>query len=250
MFLTRLIWLLCCALILGAPPFSVGLADEHHYRLRDGNRMEGLNDVPTASLDLRVVSFLGYRENPRLLANDYLKLKFYVPSGDPVFITASEMVPTRHYFMEPVRTKWPEGWQEFSQWPANALLVPEGIDPANLGVVARLISNEAGSSHLVPVLFYVNSSPAKLSSYKLRIVSRETLSSIDFGLKRYQAPQVLSEQTLTKKYFSAGTPITLRMDLTGERAGWFELWIEARVKDQLGGPKRTYFFFHQPNVSP
>ena len=231
---------------------TVAGANEFDFALRDGNRMEGIrNDVPTASLDLRIISFISYRENKTLLQNDKLKLKFYVPTDDQIFISVGEIVPLHYYYMEPLKTQWAKGWQVFAGWPVKAVLLPKGIHPSSLGIVARLNSKEPGGGLLAPVLFYSSMHPAKVFSYELRVVSRETLSTLSYLLKRWQAKNRHSAYTLSDDphdYIAAGTPITFRLNLDNEAAGWFELLIDARVRDQIDGPRRTYYFFHQPTT--
>ena len=227
-------------------------ANEFDYKIRDSNRMEGFrNDIPTASLDLRVVSFVSYRENRSPSPNDRLKLKFFVPSEDPIFISVSEIVPLRYYYMEPVRTQWQRGWQTFDGWAVNAVLLPQAIRNSSLGVVARLQSNEPGSGLLTPVLIYLSSHPAAVSAYKLRIVSRETLSTLSYRLKRWKAVDIHTTKIISEDpadFIAAETPITMKLNLGGEKAGWFELWIDARIKDQIEGPRGTYYFYHQPAI--
>jgi hypothetical protein len=111
-------------------------ASQDEYRLRDGNRMEGLVEPKTSgsgSLDLRVASFLSYREPLQLRPGDNLILGFYVPSVDPIEITASEIVAKRYYLMKPRQTRWLRGWQAFSGWPATALIQAEIDEPRYLG---------------------------------------------------------------------------------------------------------------------
>lgn len=230
-------------------------ASEFEYKLRDGNRKEGIrNDVPSASLDLCIISFISYRENRKPSLNDYLKLTFYVPTEAPIFISVSELVPVHYYYMDPIKTQWSKGWQVFDGWAANAVLIPKEIHPSSLGVVARLNSNssECEGGLLTPVLFYNKNHPVKVSSYELCVVSKDTLSTLSCQLKRWKADSLHSAFIVSEDptdYIVSGTPITLRLNLLGEAPGWFELSLDAMIRDQIDGPKRTYYFFHQPTIT-
>jgi hypothetical protein len=241
---------------IGAAVIQSPAADQHEYGLRDGNRMEGLTEPKTTgpgSLDLRVASFLGYREPLTLRQGDHITVAFYVPSADPIEIEASEIVARRYYSMKPTQKRWPRGWQVFSRWPAAAVLIPLGIDISNIGIVGRIDNGDApDNGFLVPLLFYVRGRPASVSAYELQVVSREVLSQVRFSISTGRPERSVFYKVLrpqSEKFFDAGVPIALQVPVRNEPAGWLKLEIEARIKDHLDGPARIYHFFHQPAVT-
>lgn len=222
--------------------------EKYDYRERGKNRMEGKQDVPSASLDLRVVSFLGYREDISFSSKDVLKLKFFVRTEEPIFITASEINPVHYYFMRPLRSKWPSGWQIFSPWQASEVLIPLGIPIHNLGIIARIGSTKEGSGQLAPLLLYTENPPPKIASYKMILVSRENLSKMQYTLSRIGTKPTSFQQNLHKD-FPAETPIILDLNLKDEQANMFELTVKGKIRNSNEGPKRTYTFFHNPSAS-
>lgn len=244
--------ILAVAVVLGvALVFQVASGDTrsaYGYIERGGNRKEGLKTVPSSSLSLRVVSFLAHREDKDFEKGDDIKLRFYVPSGEPVFLTASEIVPVHNYFMKPLKSDWPTGWQLFSDWPADEVLRPRGIRPADLGIVGRVNQEKPGSGTLVPLLFYVDDPPDKISSYEVRLVSREVLTVLRYDLRREGASEPILKKVLRKE-FSAGAPILIRLNLVDQPPGSFTLRLFSKIKGLNHGPKRTYVFYHVPDVS-
>jgi hypothetical protein len=231
---------------------TISVANEYEYSLRDGNRMEGIkNDVPSALYDISVISFTAYREDIKPSSNDTLKLMFYVPSHEPIFVSVSEKIPLHHYYMEPMKNQWDIGWQLFDGWPASAVLIPKKIYPSGLGVVARMSSKEPGGGRLSPVLFYIKKRPDKVSTYELSVVSGNAFSVLSCQLKRWESTSIHStfvESEDPEDDIAADTPITFRFDLTGEKEGWFEITLDATVKDQIDGPLRMYYFYHKPGI--
>jgi hypothetical protein len=227
---------------------SVSSDGKYSYRERGKNRMEGIKKVPCSSLDLRIVSFLSFRENFNLAPEQNIKVKLYVPSKEPVFITAGEIVPVHNYYMKPLKNTWGTGWQLFSDWPAADVLIPLRIEPAQLGLVGRISRDKPGSGELVPLLFYVDNHPNQIDSYEVCLTSRETLSVVRYTLWAEGSEEEILRKVVRKK-FAANTPILIRLDLRDKPAGLFRLSVKGKIRGLNEGPKRTYTFFHEPQVT-
>jgi hypothetical protein len=227
---------------------SVSSEGKYAYTERGKNRWEGVKKVPSSSLDLRIVSFLAYRENFNFASEQNIKVKLYVPSKESVFITASEIVPVRNYYMKPLKNTWGAGWQLFSDWPAADVLIPLQIEPAQLGLVGRISQDKPGSGKLVPLLFYVNDHPKQIDSYEVCLTSRETLSVVRYTLWAEGSEEGILRKVVRKK-FPASTPILIKLNLKGQPAGLFRLSVKGKVKGLNEGPRRTYIFFHKPEVT-
>jgi hypothetical protein len=233
------------ALLLLTESFSS--EGKYAYIERGKNRMEGIKKVPCSSLDLRIVSFLSYRENFNFAPEQNIKVKLYVPSEEPVFMTASEIVPVHNYYMKPLKNTWDKGWQLFSDWPATDVLIPLKIEPAQLGLVGRISQDKPGSGKLVPLLFYVNNHPNQIDSYEVCLISRETLSVVRYTLCAEGSEEEILRKVVRKK-FAANTPILIKLDLKDQPAGLFRLSVKGKIEGLNEGPKRTYTFFHEPQV--
>lgn len=239
---------LCGGFTVAAEPVH-DLAYRERGSAQGERRLEGTKAVPSASLDLQLVSFGARAPDAKPLPRQGdLNVGFFVWSEDPIFIVASEVVPLRNYFMRPVRTRWPMGWQVFGSWPQADVLQPLGIDPNVLGVVARLREDRDGARFVSPVLVFARDPPRQIGAYRLILRSRETLAEIGYVVVRDRDGATVKRVDQRHEY-AAESPIVIDLDFAGQPAGSYRIGVKARIKNLNEGPKRTYQFHHQPIVA-
>ena len=78
-------------------------SQDYTYKIRDGNRWEGIKPEGVGAPDLELLSLIGFRENYHIDSNVTLKLKFYMWEKADLFITVKELVPNKYYFMNPLQ---------------------------------------------------------------------------------------------------------------------------------------------------
>ena len=217
-----------------------------HYQLRE-NRYEGIKPIGVSAPDLELISFTAYRQEIPPDSNVVLKLKFFMPMDSTLYIAAKELVPRRYYFMESVVTRWQKGWQQFIPWPTAEVLKRIDLLPKQLGMVARLYQNRIGSGHIVPlVVYYSNSSPV-LDQYHLHLRAKETLSRVQYVLYKSNDRQSVIPKKILRN-LSAREPFTIILELSFLPEGEYRLLIKSRIKNKIGGPSRTYTFYHKPVI--
>jgi hypothetical protein len=230
-------------------------AQDVNYHLRT-NRYEGLRDLQYAGeAKLRLLSFIAYYEPVRLADQPVLKVRFFLPRTGSVFITAVELrrQGRSHYQMRPARTDWNAGWQEFSPWPTADVLVPLQISPDNLGVVARLDSEQdGGSGAIAPVIVYAGRYPQVAARYVAQFLPPSTLAKVDYDLINVDAGTRVASGRLceetpgqSKPCVAGNTPFEIAVDLSGQPSGNYRLVIDTRVYDHASGPSQQYFFWHE-----
>src|SRR5262245_42026180 len=133
------------ALLLTALPLLAQYDPALQYQKR-GNRWEGLNPKPVKGYDIELLSALvDYRE-PSSAWPQTLRLKFYLPAAEPVFIMVRQPRPkTAYYWLNKVTplTPWrPQAFNEFD-WPTQPVLRNLTSEtPDDLGAVVRLRQEE------------------------------------------------------------------------------------------------------------
>jgi hypothetical protein len=217
--------------------------DPYLYKQR-GNRNEGIKGIPVSAPDLELVSFVAYREQLDAGSDADLKLRFYMKGDGDLYITAKELVVSRYYVMNPTQTKWRRGWQEFSPWPTGEVLRPLGISVDQIGIVGRPDGTLVGSGEIVPLILYRSKLPPSLTRYTLHCRPKEDLRSVTYRVYRIADGKLISSDLL--RNLIGGTTFRLVVDLPGEKMGDYKIVLEGNYKERLGGPTRTYRFFHMP----
>ncbi len=211
-----------------------------------GDREEGVMDVPPASVDLRLASFVAVPESKSGLGRN-LNLKYYVDSPDSVFITASEVIPRYQYYMKAGMKGGEKGWWEYNSWKTSDVLDPLRLRAEELGVVARLGGRSEGSGIICPVILYTDNPPSKITRYSVVLVPRENLREMAYTVTRKGAKKPIIDRTLRRQY-SAGMPLLLSITIPESAEGWFALAVKCKLKGQNQGPTRTYRFYHKRDV--
>ena len=105
--------------------YTVFANEEYGYERRS-NRFEGLKGIKRGAKDLRLLSFVTYREPLSLSDSPELRIRFFLLQPSEVYITAIQIRDQgdSYYYMNPVQTTWGSGWQEFHSWPTNEVLKP------------------------------------------------------------------------------------------------------------------------------
>lgn len=213
------------------------------YKLRN-NRYEGVKSVDVSAPDLELLSFVAYREEIPPGSDVNLTVKFFMSSDTTLYITAKELIPKRYYLMKPLIKNWEKGWQQFSPWPTSEVIIPLNINLEQLGVVGRLFSERIGSGHIAPLVIFHSEFKSPIEKYHLYLISKETLSRLNYYLYRTDDRQPFESEKVRKTFFSK-TPIPIVIDMTTQSEGMYRLFIKSRVKGRPDGPKRTYFFYHK-----
>lgn len=221
-------------------------SQDYTYQIRDGNRWEGIRPEGVSAPDLELLSLIVFRENYNINSNVTLKLKFYMWEKANLYITAKELVPNKYYFMNPLKVDWEKGWQEFSEWPIDAVLRPNHINSDQLGIIGRLYNDRIGSGVIIPIILYQSNVPKHIDQYTLHFVSKEDLRIVAWELYHVNSNVLIMQDNLHE--LLGGCPFSIIIDFSNEKSGYYKLTLNCRYKYRPGGPKRTYFFYHKDEV--
>ncbi|MBN1349279.1 hypothetical protein JXJ21_07710 [candidate division KSB1 bacterium] len=212
-----------------------------------GNRYEGVELLGVRAPDLELISFMGYQEETPPNTDVILKLKFYIPADAKFFITAKELVYRRSYLMKPLTTDWQKGWRIFEPWPTHDVINQLELKVDEIGVVGRLNYDRLGSGQIAPLILYHTKPISRIDQYAFRLRAKRTLSYVNFALSKAGEEQPI-ESGILREPLPAMEPFRIGLDFSDKATGEYTLTINCRIKNEWGGPNRTYTFYHNPVV--
>lgn len=152
--------------------------EQFSFRLRDGNRKEGILRRKPVSGGVELTSAtIDYRDQTKLKAIDSCFVGFFLQQESEVQITIHE--PKRLYMMTPLKRTFPSGFSKFG-WPRYAVLAHLNIDVHNLYAVAE-IQNSDPLAIAPVVLFYVNPPVDTIKGYRF-IFRTDTRSDFKYHI--------------------------------------------------------------------
>jgi len=178
---------LAASIALVFAPFNTAFA-----QLKDwGNRVEGTQFHPNGLRDYELLGFYAYREDFSLRDDVNLRLRFFVPEDEPVFVEARELTAYKQYAMRAKSgsiSKVYGGWSEFpspnthTKWPVSDVLKPNGITSENLGVIVRLKTNAEYEEHIAPAMLFDERQPPQsaIAEYILYLKFAKTLRYMEY----------------------------------------------------------------------
>jgi hypothetical protein len=211
-----------------------------------GNRYEGIKPKPVSGYDVELLSALvAYRE-PGPTWPQTLRLRFYLPAAEPVFVTIRQPRPrTTYYWLDKVLPSppWrPRAFNEFA-WPTEPVLRKlSSISLDDLGVVVRL--REQGPSKretIAPAALFHTRPPPSTNGYRFTFKTNGTAHvtcKIYRGDKEaYQRPQNQER---------AGSPFTVSWNTQGQPEGEYHLELSGYFDDNTPLAKEV-LFYHRAN---
>jgi hypothetical protein len=231
-------------LLLTALPLLAQYDPALQYQNR-GNRYEGLKPKPVSGYDVELLSALvDYRE-PSPTWPETLRLEFYLPADEPVFVTVRQPRPkTAYSWLDKVMppTPWrPRALNEFT-WPTEPVLrnlTKMTLD--DLGVVVRLRREDPGRSETIaPAALFHTKPPMAANGYRFTFKtngSAHVTCRIFRGDKEvYQRPQNQEK---------AGSPFTLSWDTRGQPEGEYRLALSGYFDGDNTQLAKEIDFYHR-----
>lgn len=231
------------ALLLTTLPLLAQYAPALQYQNR-GNHWEGLKPKPVSGLDIELLSALvAYRE-PSATWPPTLRLKFYLPSAEPVFVTVRQPRPrTAYYWLDKVApaSPWrPGAFNDFS-WstePVLRNLTSDTLD--DLGVVVRLHQEgPAKSERIAPAALFHTKPPTAASGYRFTF---KTNGTTYVTCKIYRGDREVYKRPQSQE--KAGSPFTVSWEPQGQPEGEYRLSLSGYFdnNDQLA---KDIVFYHR-----
>lgn len=229
------------ALLLTALPLPGQYDPALQYQNR-GNRHEGLKPKPVSGYDIELLSALiDYRETSSTWPQT-LRLKFYLPTAESVFVTVRQPRPkTAYYWLDKVvpPAPWrPRAFNEFT-WPTGPVLRNLGsVTLDDLGAVVRLRQQDPGRNETIApaALFHTKPPPAATGyrfTFKTNGTAHVTCKIYRGDIEVYQRPQNREK---------AGSPFTLSWDTQGQPEGEYRLELSGYFDDNTPLAKGVIFY--------
>lgn len=239
-------FLITLILIVTVFQYQAVSQDPHEYKIR-GTRMEGRDRKPVSAPGLELLSFVGYKEKIDLAKEVNLKIRFYLLKDTSVYITAKELNIREFYKMKPLQIQWSKGWQEFGPWPTKEVLKPLQLSLNKLGIIGRVRSNDRiGSGEIAPLIIYGNQLPEYIRQYTLHFIPNQDLKKVEYKLYMLGEEKPIKRERIMEQF--GGVPFSITIDLTNQDKGLYKLVLDCKYKNRIGGPQRTYTFYHNPIV--
>ncbi len=227
------------------------------------NRWEGLLDEPNASLAYRVMGFFalagpGKRSLPATSKGTLLRARYYLPENETVFIRARQISGDKNYLMLAMPKKTEHGakiWNEFN-WLGD-VIAHHQIQLGDVGIVARVGSEQEYASELAPVVFFSGIiTPAEITTYELILkIQRRALASLSYGVSagedRHQCYYSAKDPCLKNSAPGSSAAIEaesvvhlqLILDLAPAESP-VELHLEGRYRNSTEKLVANYRFYH------
>jgi hypothetical protein len=222
-------------------------SDPYGYKERE-NRREGRECIaPMSAPDLQLVSCIAYREKTERNSDVDLKIRFYLEKDTTVFITAKELNSRYFYKMSPIRTRWLSGWNEFGPWPTGDVLRPLGLLLNDIGLTGRICTKyQIGSGRIAPLIIYHSGLPEKISRYQFYFISIQDLEEVTYKIYENDRDSPFYTDKISMELYG-GVPFPITVDLSDNNEGLIRMVLDCKYKNRVGGPQRTYTFYHKTN---
>ena len=224
-----------------------------HWKDR-GNYYEGIKErKKEAHLELISAAIFHKEElnNTSAPSLNNVKMKFFIPEDDTVFISVRTFSRHTNYWMQPKQKRWERNWNFFS-WSRKLVLNHLKPEPQlqDLGAVA-LIGGEY-SDTLAPIVLYQTQPPSQITAYRFIFRPPDTGDLLEFEWichKLGENPPV-GEWKSRPDRIPGGTPLVFLWDCANMDEGWYQLIMKGRLEFRARDSKvnKTYRLYHQPNI--
>lgn len=229
------------ALLLTALPLLAQYDPALQYQNR-GNRYEGLKPKPVSGYDIEVLSALiDYRE-PSPTWPETLRLKFYLPAAEPVFVTVRQPRPkTAYYWLDKIAppAPWrPRAFNEFA-WPTKPVLRNlTSVTLDDLGVVVRLRQQDPSRKETIaPAALFHTQAPPAASGYRFTF---KTNGTAHVTCKVYRGDKEVYQRPQNRE--RAGSPFTVSWKSQGQPEGEYRLALSGYFDDNTQLAKEVTFY--------
>ena len=207
-----------------------------------GNRYEGLKPKPVSGYDVELLSALvDYRE-PSPAWPPTMRLKFYLPAAEPVFVTVRQPRPkTAYYWLDKVvpPTPWhPLAFNEFS-WPTEPVLKKlTSVTVDDLGAVVRLRQQDPSRRETIaPAVLFHTQPPSSANGYRFTF---KTNGTAFVSCTVYRGDDVVGQRTQNQE--KAGSPFVVEWKSQGQPDGEYRLQLSGYFDNNIELAKEVVFY--------
>lgn len=230
-------------LLLISVPLLAQIDPRLEYQNR-GNRHEGLKPKPVSGYDIELLSALvDYRESSSAWPQT-LRLKFYLPAAEPVFVTVRQPRPkTTYYWLDKVvepRPAWRPGtFNEFA-WPTETVLTKlSTMTLDDLCVVVRLRQKDPSRrERIAPAALFHTQPPSVASGYRFIF---KTNGTAHVTCRIYSGDKEVYQQPQKR----ADSPFTVSWNAQGQKEGEYRLVLSGYFDTNNDALAKEVVFHHR-----
>ncbi len=215
------------------------------------NRKEGTNVHSNAAPDLILIAI--HRNFENFSTNSNLHVRFFLPAvadvrTRKVFLEAVELQDSFHYFMEATNH-----WNIFTPWPTKDVIDRLGLQPNNIGVLARYEVAGAQAVYL-PVDVYQTDSNQKKGAYTFHFITASDLQTLDVSVTNERgvvnkAPKL--QFSCNRNYnpncrlYAAGSTQGFTLDMSALQPGEFHIKLLGHIPGDITPVSLDFVIYHQ-----
>jgi len=217
------------------------------------HRNEGVKQFEVSGYNIELMSLTENNESIEKLS-DSLKICFFLPELEGVYITCREINNNFNYWMDNVNplSNWKIKSSNCFTWPTSEILnklkginslKPNGIEfTYELGVTLRLNrENPSEAEKIVPVILYSKIFPQTLTNYLFTFYC-EKESHAMVKIYKFNSENVLFSQSLPS--ISPEEPFTINWKFEKIQDGWYTLVIDGQFDENNLKFKKIIYFYH------
>ena len=222
------------------------------------NRKEGTNVHSNAAPDLILIAI--HRNFENFSTNSNLHVRFFLPAvadvrTRKVFLEAVELQDSFHYFMEATnQSTWKDNnWNIFTPWPTKDVIDRLGLQPINIGVLARYEVAGAQAVYL-PVDVYQTDSNQKKGAYTFHFITASDLQTLDVSVTNERgvvnkAPKL--QFSCNRNYnpncrlYAAGSTQAFTLDMSALQPGEFHIKLLGHIPGDITPVSLDFVIYHQ-----
>lgn len=238
------------AVLLCLVPSVLWAQAELDYQMRAsadyGEYYEGRQPKLVAGEDIQLISVLVDHQEPAPQLPDQLRVKFYLPRPETVYLTVRERSYKWYYWLKKV--KWQAKATSEFVWPTDLVLrrLDRNMNMYNLGVVVRVNRSTPGrTEEVAPAILYHTEPPKRIEGY---LFTMKTNRDARMFCKVIQGEQGEPVDTQVFQYLPGRQPFTVRWDAADAPMGNYTLVCQGYFLNNNDPVQQTIRFYHKPTI--
>jgi hypothetical protein len=239
--------------LLSAAPILLFAAyhSQSNLKYQDrGDRYEGVRGSPVSDRIELISALMDFQDASYTKTPEVFKLKLYLPSETPIFVTVREIDVRQNYWMDRIRPSggWRPGMNEFA-WSTNEVIKPlKNLKLSDLGAVAQLETNQPSTDmKVIPAALFHTTQPRIVSRYAFAFrISRKANVTCTISEDKANGA-VLNTKSIPGML--GNLPRSIVWDASAAKEGWYRLGINVVYRNDNKEINQIVHFYHRPKLN-
>jgi hypothetical protein len=213
-----------------------------------GDRYEGIRPRPVSGYEIEMISFLADYKDSTNRFPEQIRVRFYLPEQDEVYVTVREQDYKTFYWLDrvkPAKNWQPRSHNEFT-WFTEPVLkkLEQHLDVYALGVVIRIgYQNPSINERLAPAILYHSRPPDTVEAY---LFTMKTNADARLSCSVWRGRDKTKLLTQIVRRIDGGRPFTVRWAAGEAEEGSYTLRCKGYFLDTNAAIHQTVDFYHRP----